>query len=492
MKVTKQTAVAVLFTVISVIIYICEQSNILLSLLHNITFVSWLGIIVLVYIVISWRRAYYRMLSPYFIFIIMLYMVVCGQTLCWAFGIRAGYRDLQYAAYNGLRFTTEGLCRALLYSYPCLLTVHTTVLSRIDAKTHQTTKKHDNISTYADDFALYQTMTIIGVLLVVISCYPFVLQSITGYTAIKAGRYGSQFVNLSHGISSWRDKLAEFFPTGILVLLFAWGKKNENNSKNYLIKAILLYFLMGIYCSFELIQSQRTGVVLFALAFILVYYYNKTINKKTVIIGLFIIILGMAGLRFVDMFRSNSVKNLSDFITYTANPENNPVIDFIGDTGWNLMTTYEFQSIIPDTRNFGFGSSYIISLLSVVPNIGFWSVHPAQTYGDISSWLGSFLGFSFGIGGSPVAEAYYNFGSFGFLIFIAWGLFFSKINRMYENKNNYLLNCHAVLFVGILMKSIVRSTFFAVFRPYVYYILLPMFIIRYLHQIIKKVYIRRK
>ena len=194
----------------------------------------------------------------------------------------------------------------------------------------------------------------------------------------------------------------------------------------------------------------------------------------------------MAGLRFVDMFRSYSVKNMSDFIAYAVDPDNNPVIDFIGDSGWNLMTTYEFQSIIPDSRNFGFGFSYVISLLSVIPNLGFWSVHPAQTYGDISSWLGSYLGFSFGIGGSPVAEAYYNFGFFGFLVFIGWGVFFAKINRMYENKNHYLLNCHAVLFVGILMKSTVRSTFFAVFRPYVYYILIPMLLIRSLHQTLIK------
>ena len=212
MKVTKRTVLAVFFTAISFFLYMCERSSIFLSLLHNITIVSWLGIIVLIYLVVSWKEAYYRILSPYFIYIMMLYMVVCGQTLCWAFGIKAGYRDLQYASYNGIHFETEGLCRALLYSYTCLLTVHTTILTSIDAQTKQTVVKNGRFSVYKNDYALYQAISITGLMLVCISCYSYIRQSLIGYAAIQAGRYGSQFLNLSYGLSSWRDKLADFFP----------------------------------------------------------------------------------------------------------------------------------------------------------------------------------------------------------------------------------------------------------------------------------------
>ena len=79
-----------------------------------------------------------------------------------------------------------------------------------------------------------------------------------------------------------------------------------------------------------------------------------------------------------------------------------------------------------------------------------------------------------------MAEAYYNFGNLGFVMFVIWGIFSAEINNKFENKNNLLNNFQVVLFMGVLLKSFVRSSFFAVFRPYILCIWLPTILVKYL------------
>lgn len=184
----------------------------------------------------------------------------------------------------------------------------------------------------------------------------------------------------------------------------------------------------------------------------------------------------------VDMIRSGSVADISDFFTYVADDDNNPVLDFLGDIGWNLMTTLEFQKVIPSAHGFGLGSSYLVSMTSIIPNLNFWTVHPAYQYGNISGWLQEYLRFSFGIGCTPVAESYYNFGVFGFLFFLIWGKFIASLNRKFDSPKSILDNYQVILFMGILLKASVRSSMFAVFRPYIFYVVLPVILIKTVYQ----------
>lgn len=116
----------------------------------NVQITSILGLIVLGFILISWHRKYHRILSPYIVFSATLYLTLCGQTIPWAFGSRAGYRDLTLAAYNGLQFSDSSICKALLFSYLCLLTTHVIVINKVDCRSRMLTH-HSEESDYVDD-----------------------------------------------------------------------------------------------------------------------------------------------------------------------------------------------------------------------------------------------------------------------------------------------------------------------------------------------------
>lgn len=459
----------------------------------NVQYVSVLGLFLLIYIFVSWKRNYYRILSPYIVFIVLLYFTLCGQTIPWAIGWNAGFRDLTTVKYNSLTFDNSSICRALFFSYLCILMTHTVVLSCLDSATKRMKlgKKKtltNSESTYYDlrDFKLYQVMIIVGILFSIVSIGPYLINARNQFVTIQLNGYGAQYSNVSYGMNSIIGKIGEFFPVGVVTLLYAWGHKNEYNKNNYWLKATVAYAMVILYLVMELMLSQRTGVMLFAIALLFIFFSDKEIPMHLIVIGGIGGLVLMAGMRMVDMIRNGYIQGLNDFITYSSIDSNNPVLDFLGDLGWNLMTTIEFQKVIPEVRPFGCGFTYLISLTSIIPNVNIWDIHPAALYGNISGWLQEYLNFSFGLGCTPVAEAYYNFGNFGWLVFGIWGKFIAYLTRKYEDKSSILNNYMVVLFMGIMLKSAVRSSFYALFRPYIFYVIIPVVMVKYLYKVFSR------
>ncbi len=438
--------------------------------LYNIRFMSFIGVLLVFYIVISWKKAYYRFLSPYIIFMLLLYMCLCGQTPFWMLNIKAGFRDL--TTWMKL-FTSIDLCKGLLFSYLCLSFMHSVVLLSIDPSTKKTKlKKKKDIYNIIESKEAYTKITIFGLILCFVFIIPYLITFINLRNIIKTVGYDMQYDTLVTGTASLFAKIADFYPLGIITLIFAWGKRNELNKKNYFIKKIILLVLSTIYIICELLLGQRTGVILFIFALLFVIYRNKSIPfKNMVILGVCGLAL-MAGMRLVGIARSNNANLYSK--------DDNPIVDFVSDTGWNLMSLVEFQKILPTVHDYGHGVSYLISLTEIVPNINLWSVHPAYKYGNISLYLRDYLGYSYGLGCTPVAEAYYNFSYLGFLVFYLWGIVLVSLNRKFEDDNDLISNYMVVLFIGILLKSCVRSSFYAVFRPYLLFVLLPVIILKLL------------
>lgn len=103
----------------------------------NMQFVSIIGVVLYIYFLLSWRSIYHRILSPYIVFVTVLYLCLCGQSIMWAFGTEAGYRDLHHWNYG---FNEKDLRNALLFAYTCLSVLHATVIGSIDVKTKATKK----------------------------------------------------------------------------------------------------------------------------------------------------------------------------------------------------------------------------------------------------------------------------------------------------------------------------------------------------------------
>ena len=77
--------------------------------------------------------------------------------------------------------------------------------------------------------------------------------------------------------------------------------------------------------------------------------------------------------------------------------------------GWQLSNTVEMTNRIPEQYPFRYGSSYMYSLTTIIPNLGFWDLHPAAVHSNLSDWLQGIMNYHSGPGFSPVAEAFGKF-----------------------------------------------------------------------------------
>lgn len=293
------------------------------SFLYNLKLMSFVGILFIIYVVISWKKAYYRFLSPYIVFILLLFACLCGQTPFWMLGIKAGFRDLTTWMHL---FTSVDLCKGLLFSYLCLSFMHTVVLLSIDPKIKKTKIKLSDKrkTTFIESKEAYNKIKLFGLAMCVIFIIPYLITFSNLRSIIKTVGYDMQYDILVTGTASLFAKMADFFPLGIITLIFVWGTKTEFNKKNYYLKKGLLILLSIIYIICELLLGQRTGVILFIFALLFVRYKDKNIPLKNMVV------LGICGLALMGAMRMVGIARSSDSSIYDKN--SNPIVDFASDT----------------------------------------------------------------------------------------------------------------------------------------------------------------
>lgn len=216
-KVCKQTIYAFLLLMCLIIAYAYESTMVGSGVLHNIQFVSIIGTGILLYIIASWKTVYYRILSPYIIIVSTLYLTLCGQSVAWAFGLKAGYRDLRYAAYGTVTFLNNELCHALLYSYLCIVMLHVAVLAYVDPSTKKMKRvekafeKEKQNQLNSIDKRLYKILVVFGMVLIALTIVPYLMTNLKSYSIIRIKGYGAQYDSVSYGLSSIGAKIADFF-----------------------------------------------------------------------------------------------------------------------------------------------------------------------------------------------------------------------------------------------------------------------------------------
>lgn len=462
------------FLVILYLLQFCADVN---QPLISVRVASMLGVVEIILVVVNWHNCYYRLLSPSLIVLIALYLVMCGQSVMWAFGLEAGYRDIIQSPNWG--FDEVQIVKGLLFSELCILLTHITVTRFVDKGTRKTKTSSNTAkrSKAIKSSSSYTAILYVATAIIVICIGPYLLDVSQTYSYVLAYGYDRAYDFINYGIDSLVSKVGAFFPVGVIMIVLCWGKKTEHNESNYFWKALACYILVALVLLTSLLLGRRTNLILYALTFLVIWFKDKKMKRSTIVLFLVVCLMGMAGMRFVDLFRSGGIDGWVDVFSFLANSEDNPVIDFLGDIGWNLLSTIEVQTLIPLKKDYSYGFTYLVSLTSIIPNVGFWEVHPATEYGMASTWLQDAMGLSYGVGFSPVAEAYYNFGVFGPIVFIVAGWFLSRMNMLFERKDQPLSFLIPVIFTGVIAKSFVRSCFAAVFRPmFLYMVLIPLIV----------------
>lgn len=102
------------------------------------------------------------------------------------------------------------------------------------------------------DKRLYKILVVFGMLLIALTIVPYLVTNLKSYSIMRIKGYGAQYDSVSYGLNSIGAKIADFFPVGVVTLLFAWGKKNRIQ-----FQAFLMMVCVAIYAA--LIGSIRVS-----------------------------------------------------------------------------------------------------------------------------------------------------------------------------------------------------------------------------------------
>lgn len=235
----------------------------------------------------------------------------------------------------------------------------------------------------------------------------------------------------------------------------------EHKKKSLLIFAfIIVYLLLTMFSGH---RGHQLTIILF-----LTYIVHMTIYRirgKRLIFMFVIMFVGLAFLNTLATFRGVSGKTIMKFWKlFIYNLKGNSIKDIIVELGGTIKTLYLTMQQVPDTIPYAYGATYPLSIFSIIPNIdnAFTNINTFASF--TKNLQGSALG------GSYIAELYYNFSYFGFLIAPFVGFFVNRISKKVENliyNKDYLnLAYYAPLFIYILWWP--RDTFYSLVRPFVW------------------------
>ena len=436
-----------------------------LSVLYNIYFSSseqasfddlvlmgWFGLFQFSLCIYSYTKNGYSIFSPYIIFLVCLYLFSFGQSFLYAFRI-SPERDL--IGYMGI--TSNQIFRAQVDTLTMLAFFHIGALAR--------QKQSRIVNTISPFKHIIQQKRLkqIGWLLLVISIVPYYIELIRNAILSILFGYGTLYEQeVKIGISNIQSILADYYIPSLLCLFIAY--KDSKLPK----VLIITTFLFSIFVI--LVTGGRSeAVILIALLLIFINYFIKKIEKR----HLFLLFVG--GLWFMVLLSAIAHNRNESNRTLSLNPvgEENAIVDAIAEMGGTMFCLVKTQEIVPKDENYRFGSSYLLSFTTIIPNMGFWDIHPAKKYSDLNEWLTDYLNLSYGSGFSMCAEAYVNFGNLGFLMMFVFGLFTATFFGKFEpaiKVNNYASIAFILIFFWFAIK-VPRNSFVGIVRAIFYYAL---------------------
>ena len=210
--------------------------------------------------------------------------------------------------------------------------------------------------------------------------------------------------------------LASVFDAGLigLLLIIKDGGKQR-----------VIFWLVVAYKMIIMLSGARQNAFCFLVIWLIVYFaiINRIEAKKLPLVILTCLLLFV----FVDAIGETRAHgfNPSAVLSYlTSNTSNSLVGDTLGEFGSAFTTLVTTMENVPIMLSYGLGRSYIAGLTMIVPGVTSRIPFLAEAANYIA-----FLPSSIYFGGSMLAEAYYNFGWFGLVVFLLIGLFSSYCNE---------------------------------------------------------------
>lgn len=407
---------------------------------------SWIGVILLIYSIQTWKNLTGKFITPYMIFLIFLICFSYGQTLLWAIGIHSDTEIGKIPLYsNYTKVNYSRIARTMLTTYVMILAVHTgAILSYI--RVHKDNKKR-NITNLVNKKILYK----VSILVFLIS-YPVALWVVgksiiqfntNGYLSLY---YGGEYYNRNTFVVT----MLALFPNSLFGLLIS----SEKNKKIfYLVWGSFLIYAIGYT-----LCGNRGGwlPVLVVLVWISIQKEYLKLNFKTVNLGIICLFFGMFALEFVKNYRQNM--DLIYAITEMKNADNIPFFQLLFEMGSSMSI---LLLVIYEGGSWSFGNSFLHAIPGAIS-----SGLTTKIFGEDAVTPGEWLArdvvhIEWGTGFSFLGEIFLNYGKyFSILACLVAGILIGKLLLVdKQNSNQDLLKLYLVSGTLLSLISLCRNPF---------------------------------
>lgn len=401
-----------------------------------------------------------RLFSPMIVYVIVMYLFLYGQCLMWL--ITENYDGRNIISI----YSKTDIVKTQMFTLISLFFFHIACIN-------VNRKKINNDKLVNKKEILLKSIKEVGLFLIIASIIPEIVFNIRlfiiGYTHGYMGIYENQATGLFLKFLNLR----EFFFPG-LVLLFVGDSKQNNNKllKKVIIVILMIDILIGFY-----VGSRADALMqCLGLMLLLTTLTSKKFTKSTYIkYGLvFLVLLSITNV--VRNIRTESNKTFSSFINAFSEKSGNGIfVETMGEMGGSMATCIETMNLVPKYFEYKYGTSYLYSFTWFLPE----SLNLSDR-ASMNKWIDSVRYTGSGWGFSTTGEAYFNFGLFGPIIFIVFGLFAGKYFRNLNNnllKENPLeLALSFILFSRLLVFS--RIDFLSTLPSIIYfYLLIKIFVL---------------
>lgn len=441
---------------------------------NNIMYINGLlGWIILIMHTLTVRKLSGTLISLNLMFFLFFVIFNFGQSLLFIFvSVNSNYRNLIFYA------TNSEIIKAQFFTLICMCSFSLGLVwpyskYKLDAFLEKSRLIYD-------ERKMFTSINQVGWIMFFVSMPAFLYSVILTLLVVINGGYASIY---GYGLTSSSNVslmykfvllLSNYFLPSLICLFVS--NKNKTLIRWFLNVLFVVYILYLFY-----IGVRMTAISVLIVFFVLHIRLIRDITNKQI---LFLIVLSYFFIVFINIvgeYRSLSGRNLLDYFRFLGNAlmiKNNPIIILITELGWSMFPLISVMNIMPNIFSFSIGSTYLWALTSIIPNLGFWKVHPAAIYADGPNWLMKVLNMPYGPGFSLTAEAYRNFGWLGFILLIILGSVFGKI-YLHDNKKTALYRPDLFILMLIIFSNTlitIRGDFLGFIRP-TFFIGIPIYIL---------------
>lgn len=433
--------------------------------LYPLKIMGGLGIVQLVISIVSWKKIQGTYFNPYILFISAFYLFTFGQSFLIPFELVTYKRDLLNL------FSVDQIFEAQYVTLLFLNFFQIGALLAVEKKVYYTipNREQDIVSR------LKKT----GWFLLCLSIIPYINKLVNTIQIVTTLGYGGLYMQEQQvGTDSIDSVISNFFLPSIILLYYVYANRGKWIKQCF----YLIFLLFVLYTLF--VGGRSMAVVLIAILLILYHYLEHRITGKTIAILAVLGYFFVSTLSVIAHSRGETEKSLDKYIQtfQEISVENSPFFETISEMGWSMFPLIQTMNLVPDQYSYRYGSTYLYAASSIVPNFDFWDLHPAMKYANLGDWLVKVLGLTYGPGYSLIAEAYVNFGIFGFIVLFIHGFLLARLFSFVNDnclKYRPLIFFLAILFAYLTIPT-VRNSFLGTVRVLVYFLLLIYVMVKYL------------